>query len=154
MKTLKKTLHLLEIIFMIHILVLILLYLFSPFINNHTAADIARALQTLPLPENTEYLDSTSAAAKLVGNGNGMQYFGAILIKSELSLDELDEYYNNFRKSDWDIFIEEQTGSEVVFIEHRKIAFQAGMPPEGNCYIIYTWGDGMFPFSEFDLRGH
>lgn len=135
-------------------LALVLLYLFSPFINNHTAADIARELQTLPLPENTEYLDSTSAAAKLVGNGNGMQYFGAILIKSELSLDELDEYYNNFRKSDWDLVIEEQTGSEVGFIEHRNIAFRAAMPSEETCYIVYTWGDGIFPFSEFDIRGH
>ena len=42
-----------------------------------------------PLPEKTELIESISRAGKLTGNGNGMQYFGAILIRSDLSLEEL-----------------------------------------------------------------
>ena len=35
-------------------------------------------------------IESLSEAGRLTGNGNGLQYFGAVLIRSELSLEELD----------------------------------------------------------------
>ena len=65
-----------------------------PLINNHTAYKVEKALCEIPLPEETELIESLSQAGKLTGNGNGMQYFGAILIRSELSLEELDAYYS------------------------------------------------------------
>ncbi len=64
-----------------------------PLINNHTAYKVEKALCEIPLPEETELIESLSRAGKLTGNGNGLQYFGAIVIRSELSLDELDAYY-------------------------------------------------------------
>ena len=54
-----------------------------PLINNHTAYKVEKALCEIPLPEETELIESLSQAGKLTGNGNGMQYFGAILIRSE-----------------------------------------------------------------------
>ena len=60
-----------------------------PLINNHTAYKVEKALCEIPLPEETELIESLSQAGKLMGNGNGMQYFGAILIRSDLSLEEL-----------------------------------------------------------------
>ena len=65
-----------------------------PLINNHTAYKVEKALCEIPLPEETELIESLSQAGKLTGNGNGMQYFGAILIRSDLSLEELDAYYS------------------------------------------------------------
>ena len=62
-------------------------------VNDNTAADLEKTLVSLPLPENTVFVESLSKAGKLVGNGNGMQYYGAMLISSELSLKELKEYY-------------------------------------------------------------
>lgn len=61
-----------------------------PLINNHTAYEVEKALCEIPLPEETEWIESLLQTGKLMGNGNGMQYFGAILIRSELSLEELD----------------------------------------------------------------
>ena len=58
-----------------------------PLINNHAAYKVEKALCEIPLPKETELIESLSQAGKLTGNGNGMQYFGAILIKSELSLE-------------------------------------------------------------------
>ncbi len=69
-----------------------------PLINNHTAYKVEKALCEIPLPEETELIESLSQAGKLTGNGNGMQYFGAILIRSELSLEELDIYYSRLQK--------------------------------------------------------
>ena len=66
-----------------------------PLINNHTAYKVEKPLCEIPLPEETELIESLSQAGKLTGNGNGMQYFGAILIRSELSLEELETYVAN-----------------------------------------------------------
>ena len=60
-----------------------------PLINNHTAYKVEKALCEIPLPEEPELIESLSQDGKLTGNGNGMQYFGAILIRSDLSLEEL-----------------------------------------------------------------
>ena len=51
-----------------------------PLLNNYTANKVERASCEIPLPEETELIESLSQAGKLTGNGNGMQYFGAILI--------------------------------------------------------------------------
>ena len=64
-----------------------------PVYNNYCAYNVEKMLCETPLPEQTELIEAISQAGKLTGNGNGMQYFGAILIKSELSLEELDAYY-------------------------------------------------------------
>lgn len=61
-----------------------------PLINNHTAYKVKKALCEIPLPEETELIESLSQAGKLTGSGNEMQYFGATLIRSELCLEELD----------------------------------------------------------------
>ena len=73
-----------------------------PLINNYTAYKVERALCEIPLPEEAELIESLSQAGKLTGNGNGMQYFGAILIRSDLSLKELDAYYSGYRSNEWD----------------------------------------------------
>ena len=62
----------------------------------YATISIEQQLIALELPENTELSDSISIAAKIFGNGNGMQYFGAILVTSDLSEDELKEYYAQF----------------------------------------------------------
>lgn len=61
-----------------------------PLINKHFAYKVEKALCEIPLPEETELIESLSCAGKLTGNGNDKQYFGAILIKSALTLEELD----------------------------------------------------------------
>ena len=50
-----------------------------PLINNHTAYKVEKALCEIPLPEETELIESLSQAGKLTGNGNGMQYFGNVI---------------------------------------------------------------------------
>lgn len=46
----------------------------------------------LPRPPGTELIASYSQAGKLVGNGNGMRYLGAILITSDLTLTALTTF--------------------------------------------------------------
>ena len=94
-----------------------------------------------------------SRAGKFTGNGNGMQYFGAMLIKSDLSLAELDEYYSAYRENEWDYVVEVQDSREIECIEHSHIWFSTDVEPSENYYIVYSWGSGVSLFSDFDVRG-
>lgn len=119
-----------------------------PLVNDHTAEQVADRLENHPLPEETELIESLSKAGKLVGNGNGMQYFGAILIKSERSLDELTSHY-----SAYGALVQVQCAQQIDIIEHGSLAFESEVSDEGY-YIVYAWGDGLGLYEMLDLRGH
>lgn len=132
--------------------VLILPQLWVVAVNDASAREVETSLRDLPLPEDTEFIDSLSVAAKLSGNGNGMQYLGALMIRSDLSLDELETFY------------ESQAGEELSMIGvhpsggldglHRTPGF-LGQPGEPGTFIVSAWGDGPgWFFSDTDLRGH
>lgn len=110
-----------------------------PIVNNNTAKKIAYELAQLPLPSSTELIETVYKAGKLVGCGNGMQYFGAILIESELSLEELKEYYLQFAGSEWECVVEHQLDADVKIIEHGVLTFKTDIEEE-NYDIVYSWG--------------
>ena len=133
------------------IIVLLVVFLISiPFINNHLASSIATEIEQIPLPEKTTYIESVSRADKMVGNGNGIQYLGVVLIKSELSIEELNEFYAEYK----DLKIEEQSSQQIEFIDHGKLLFDHEFDENVNYYILYSWGNGIEPFSWLDIRGH
>ena len=124
-----------------------------PLIYNHTAYKVEKALCEIPLPEETELIESLSQAGKLTGNGNGMQYFGAILIKSELSLEELETYYSDYRSNEWEYLVEIQKGQSIEVIDHGGLQFSEEIKGSGY-YIVYSWGSGNSLSKELDIRGH
>lgn len=132
---------------------LAVLLLSIPFVNDFAAKRIAEGLRSLPLPEGAELVETVYAAGKLAGSGNGMQYFGALLLRSELSLEELEAHYSHCAGRDWECCVEPQRGSAIQAIEHGGLRFDAPAADEGF-YIVYAWGDGAPFFEDFDLRGH
>ena len=124
-----------------------------PLINNHTAYKVEKELCETPLPEKTELIESISRAGKLTGNGNGMQYFGAILIRSDLSLEELDAYYSGYRSNEWEYLVDIQEGQEIEVVDHSILQFAEQIESKGY-YIVYSWGDGNSLLKEIDIRGH
>ena len=110
-----------------------------PFINDYYAYRTKAELCEIPLPDRTEIVDSVYKAGKLTGNGNGMQYFGAILIKSELSLNELEDYYSDYREQEWTCVVEHQEGKTVKGIENGKSSFQKKQTV--MIFILYIPGE-------------
>lgn len=124
-----------------------------PVYNNYCAYNVEKMLCETPLPEQTELIEAISQTGKLTGNGNGMQYFGAILIKSELSLEELDAYYSDYRSSELEYLVEVQKGQSVEMLEHGVLQFSEEI--NGNSYyIVYSWESGNSLLGELDIRGH
>ncbi len=156
MKTLKR-------VFSIFLIVIISL----PFVsyagivitNNCIADKIEKDLVKYQMPSDTELVDSVSAANKLTGNGNGMQYMGAILVKSALSAEELREYYD----SDFDYI--EVRKQESKTLDFDNLSYNFSKFPEaqdGSYYSVICWdsnrkelvGEYLSDFLDFDIRGH
>lgn len=148
-------------------LILLIVMIASPFVsyagivitNNCIADKIEKDLAKYQLPSDTELVDSISAADKMSGNGNGMQYMGAILVKSKLSAEELKEYYD----SDFDyIEVRKQENKTLGFdlISYSFSKFPKAQ--DGTCYSVICWdsnrkelvGEYLSDFLDFDIRGH
>jgi hypothetical protein len=121
-----------------------------PLVNNQMAKNAEKQLLELPLPEKTTVADSLWAAGKLTGNGNGMQYFGAMLIKSELTLNELSAHYSQKLPN---AVVKEQSTQRIACIELRELSFPTDVT-DGNYYIVYLFTDSGSPLLDLDLRGH
>ncbi len=137
--------------------ILLVVALGIPMVNNAIALGVEKELKALPLPEGTTLVKSSSVAGKLTGNGNGMQYFGALLVKSELDAPALAAYYNGLEASvfsDYRVvpYTGDDTGDRVV----DALPFMRTRVGEGH-YVVYRAGAGDSPLQEWldiDLRGH
>lgn len=143
-------------------IVLLFFAVVIPIINNAIALGIEKELKHIPLPRDTVIIESTSAAGKLTGNGNGMQYFGAVLLKSDCSLEELYNHYRPYRQGLYDCLVEPQTESmicpsgETIRNGATSLSFRNPIGEQGY-YILYSWGDAPAwsqDLLDTDLRGH
>ena len=141
-------------IFFISIFASILLLLIStPFVNDFSAHRTMADIASLPLPRDTRIAERFSRAGKLVGSGNGMQFLGALLLESELPLEELEKHYSAYREKEWEYVVEVQDTQAIQATEHRYCSFKTDVT-NGQYYIVYTWGNGISPFQDLDIRGH
>ncbi|WP_336647700.1 hypothetical protein [Microbacterium sp. MMO-10] len=121
-------------------------------VNDASARSVESSLRALPLPERTELVDSTSRAAKIVGNGNGMQYLGALLIRSDESAVELQAFYDA-QSIPGDLTVAVAPSGRLNDF-HGAGGF-LDEPGEAGTFVVYAWGEGPGEvFEEFDLRGH
>ena len=141
-------------IMILTLVVLLLMFLLSiPIVNDNVAKKTAERMKDTQLPNDSEYVESFSAAGKLVGNGNGMQYLGGILIRSEQSLEALKMYYSQFSQNEWEFIVENQRGRNVSMIEHGTLRLESDAEGD-NYFIVYAWGDNDTIFDALDIRGH
>ncbi|MBR5523992.1 MAG: hypothetical protein IKU51_01830 [Clostridia bacterium] len=138
---------------------LLLIALAVPVANNGVALGVERQLKSLPLPADTEIVESTSVAGKLVGNGNGMQYFGALLLYSECSLEELQAFYAAHQTEDGTYRVEPQVGFDIrpqgEFLM-GNVTFNTDADTDGY-YVLYAWGSAprwAQDWLDLDVRGH
>jgi hypothetical protein len=142
------------LISVVGIILMILVFIIAiPIKNDLIAKKVADDLEKIPLPNNSCFIEKKSLAGKLCGNGNGMQYFGAVLIKSDLSMEDIQDYYYSQSEDDLKYYIESQKDEIIRVIENQNASFESHI--EGNdYYIVYAWGDYNGIASEFDLRGN
>jgi hypothetical protein len=139
-------------IFVLIVIICLIAFVASvPVVNNLSAKKIENQLLSLTSPDNTVTVESLSKAGKLIGNGNGMQYFGAMLIRSERALEDLSAYYS---QQNADVIVKEQKTQDIDFLEHETLSFKSNIADGKTYYIVYLFGGGIAPFSQLDIRGH
>lgn len=140
------------------ILAPILLYAGITLTNDSIARRVEDELTAYPLPRETELVGSVSAAGHLVGNGNGMQYMGAILVVSDLAEEELAAYYDE--AFDF-VEVRIQSSQEIESL-NGKYSFESFPETEGKAlFSVILWGsrrdyisESLIPILDLDLRGH
>ena len=141
------------------ILLLIVLYISIVITNNYIADKVEKELKSYQLPTDSVLVESISVTGKLTGSGNGMQYMGAILIASDLSKQEILEYYQNEFEY---IEVQEQTSPTLESIRPNSAKFNHfDFDSNHTYYSVIFWGsssdyvNGFFSdILDFDLRGH
>ena len=136
----------------IFIAILILLMYISGPINDRVVADFVKELKQKPLPDNTVIVEENAIADRICGNGDGVQYCGALLLKSDLSLEELKEYYLSQFNDNEDYNIVEYKTIDESYLEERS-AFHFDAEKEDNYYILYAWSNYDSIFTYLDWRG-
>ncbi len=136
---------------------LLVIALAIPVINNAIALGLEKPLKALPLPEGACLLEVSSVAGKLEGNGNGMQYFAALLIESAWDEAALSSYYASLVPVSSFHTIHVVPYSEIAE-SHRVVeALPLHNGRGDNRYVVYAPGGGDSPLQgwlDLDLRGH
>lgn len=138
------------------------LFIFNPLINNYRLLAFAQQLKTLP--QTITLVESKTICGKLNSNGNGMDFLACILVKSDLSLKEIQQYYNemNLRTAQNDANHEvakqvlHVTGNklETEYLQHGNISFDTlNTSQDYSKYYIMLIYDGGYS-ADFDIRGH
>jgi len=105
--------------------------------------------------DNAKILETKSAHGKLNGNGNGTQYFGAVLAEKN-SINNLDgliaELSYKFEIVEWC----EQTSKQIdsKYLEHFNLEYDINIPNECDYITIYFFNSSHPDSSVFDLSGH
>ena len=123
---------------------LLVVALAIPIINNAIALKEEKRLKNLPLPEGASLISSISVAGNLTNIGKSMQYYGAILIQTELSKDEISAHYHQYRKHAFDCIVEDARGAEELLttldLGDIDPSFAADAVQD-DWYLVYSWGD-------------
>jgi len=88
-KMVKAVLYIISFLFVF----LISLFIFTPLINDYRLSVFAHQLDVLSLPQSIMQIEQKTICGKLNGNGNGMDFLVCTLVKSDLPLDALKQYY-------------------------------------------------------------
>ncbi len=105
--------------------------------------------------EHADIVEDQSVYGKLIGNGNGIQYFGCVLILKDSLKDEkalMEELGERFES----VGCRRQEGQEISekYLEHRRLQYDTPID-DGQTYLTVYFFNSRHPDShEWDVAGH
>lgn len=131
------------------ILLYILLSIGISIANDINASGYQKDFCKLELPQDTSIVDNEYSIGHFDGNGNGTRYYLSMVIQSDLSLDELKEYYQNFDKHIKIQNFNDDTKNDYQFSYNKINEY-----PEDYYLISIIEQPKNSLLYELDLRGH
>lgn len=130
--------------------------------NNVILVKFSLQLFEMDLPEDVSVIEKVKLRGKLNGNGNGMDFFACILVKTERSLEELDNYLNeqefipakNHEIVDTEVVKLKSNRLETKYVEHGEVIFDnIKNEVDFDNYFVLLIYDGGYS-ADFDILGH
>lgn len=136
--------------------VLLVMGLAVPIANNAVAMGVAREMEAFLLPADTSIVEKTSLAGRFNKTAGSVQYFGALLIKSDRPIEELRTHYAQYNTDLIETYrVEPQSGQDITVLGDAEIAFRETVEKDGY-YIVYTirtGGNALQWWLDIDVRG-
>lgn len=116
------------------------------------------------LPDDISRIDQVDRRGKLNGNGNGMDFFSCILVKTDRSKDELEDFMKEMKvkpakdhkSADVDIEVVQMENSQLdtKYVEREQIQFDSieNESSYDDYYALILYDGGYS--AGFDLTGH
>ena len=140
---------------------LLLPYFIVPVLNNIKADRLAKEMRNAPVPEQTEVVEVIAGCGNTGGTGNHTEIWIGMLVKSELSQEELTDFYKQWQETNGKtpyIRVEnakEERGSEYSFILsllQMELRSMRTISDYTGYYVVGVTENAVS--SSFDLRGH
>lgn len=155
-KTKDKYRRIIRGIMVVLAVVLLVMGLAVPIANNAVAMSVAREMEALDLPADTVVLDKTSLAGRFSNAAGSVQYFAALLIKSDRPIEDLRAHYAQYNTDLIESYrVEPQHGQEITVLDDVSLAFRENVGEEGYyiVYIVRIGGNALQWWLDMDVRG-
>lgn len=143
----KIALTLLAFILIIFVGYFLFFNIIGPALNDVKAAAIEKALLEIPLPPQTEMIETASYCGSTSHSGKPIEIWAGVLIRSKLLPEEIAQLYQDYEIV-WAVPRDESIYPEPS--EYMKFHYLSANGDRENCYIIaghYT------PVTQYDMRG-
>ena len=154
-KTKRKTALIIILCSMLAAVFIISFALFS-FINwnNFILKDFEADFEKAVKAEGFEILETKSVCGKLNGNGNGINYFSAVLIKADEN--EVKALVQGL-ETEFEIakyYLQEDGKIATIHNEHGRLEYETALNENETYYTVYVFESGIKGSNLLDPKGH
>ena len=128
--------------------VIALLFYWNSFILRGLVSDFKSELRAA---EGIEIIETVSEYGKLNGNGNGINFFGAVLVKAEdpAVLDALVSQNKDFELLDY--YKQEKREIDLKYAQYAHLSFENLSP---DYYVVWFYESSHPHANLLDIKGH
>ena len=128
--------------------VIALLFYWNSFILRGLVSDFKSELRAA---EGIEIIETVSEYGKLNGNGNGINFFGAVLVKAEdpAVLDALVSQNKDFELLDY--YKQEKREIDLKYAQYAHLSFENLSP---DYYVVWFYQSSHPHTNLLDIKGH
>ena len=104
--------------------------------------------------EGFEILETKSVCGKLIGNGNGINYFSAVLIKADE--DEVKALVEAL-ETEFEVakyYLQEDGKIATVHNEHGRLEYETALNENETYYTVYVFDSKIAGSNPLDPKGH
>lgn len=114
--------------------------------NDYAAERVADHIAETPMPEGCEVVEKIALAGNIDSAGKLPFYYGAVLIKTDLSIEELQDHFSNYPYQGYIYEVEKQETqklSEVHAASNLDRDYLLTDVSDGNYYLVSSYGSSI-----------